>query len=89
MESKIGLRAALSEMNKVDSVFSIEYRKLSGEYGSKNRCCQRPSSNRLNEVKRYNRSGLLKLRNLNEGGDFEVKIDFLLKFNGQGIDFLA
>ncbi len=78
----INVREVLAEVNRPNSVFAIEYQKVNGDCGEKARCTLRRSNNDLTERKKMNRSGTLKLRNLDKGEDFEVYIDFLRKFNG-------
>jgi hypothetical protein len=81
-EQNISIRAVLSEANKSHSVFSIEYWKTNGEFGSKARCCLVQNNLALNNRKQMNRSGKLKLQNLEDDSIFEIYIDFLIAFNG-------
>ena len=85
----IGLRAALSEMNRANAVFAITYNKVDGRYGEKKRVTLRRSENALNDRKKSNRSGMLRLINLDSSEKFEVYIDFLRTFNGEAIDHRA
>jgi hypothetical protein len=90
MIKSIAIGSVLSEINAMGSVFSLEYRKVNGDYGKKERCTLRSTdTNVLNERKKRNRSGIIKLRNLDKGIDFELYIDLLQTFNGINIDFLA
>ncbi|MDF7817361.1 hypothetical protein P1X15_07140 [Runella sp. MFBS21] len=85
--SKINLSAVLSEVNRPNAVFNLTYRKENGECGEKKGCILRRSGdNALNERKKMNRSGKLKLLRKSDGHQFEVFIDFLLTFNGQPIN---
>jgi hypothetical protein len=87
MNFGIGISEVLAEVNRPHSVFSLEYQKTDGEWGSKERCKLRSSgNNQLNERKKMNRSGTLRLFNLEKGGDFDIYIDFLRVFNGQKIN---
>ncbi|WP_428657630.1 hypothetical protein [Runella sp.] len=84
--TKINLSAVLSEVNRPNAVFHITYRKEDGQWGEKKNCLlRRLGDNALNERKKMNRSGKLKLA-LRDGYQFEVFIDFLLTFNGQSIN---
>ena len=84
----IGIGEVLSEMCQPSNVFTIEYRKVDGNYGKKERCVLvRGSSNVLSDRKKMNRNGLLLLREVGGKHDFSVYIDLLLSFNGTEIDF--
>lgn len=87
MVERIGISNVLAEVNRANSVFSVAYRKTNGEYGEKHRVTARRGNNPLNERKRMNRSGLLKLTNLDNNKDFDIVIDLLIEFNGIPINF--
>lgn len=78
----ISIRGVLSEMNKPNSVFSVEYWKVDGTYGEKKRLALRRSGNDLSDRKKMNNSGTLKLIDLSTGQPMELYIDFLIGFNG-------
>lgn len=87
MADKIGIGEVLAEINRKNAVFSVTYRKRNGEWGEKHRVTARTSTNGLNERKKMNRSGLLKLHNMDSGEDFDLMIDLLETFNGTQINF--
>ncbi|GGD45157.1 hypothetical protein GCM10011514_06510 [Emticicia aquatilis] len=88
MIQTIGIGEVLSEMCQPSNVFTIEYRKVDGNYGKKERCVLvRGSNNDLSERKKMNRNGLLLLREVGGKHDFSVYIDLLVSFNGTEIDF--
>jgi hypothetical protein len=90
MVGEISIGAVLSEVNQTGAVFSVEYRKMNGDFGSKSRCTGRiDSANQLNDKRKRNRTGVLKLHNLDTATDFELYIDLLQSFNGQDIEFLV
>ena len=86
MTNEMPLGRVLSEVNAPNSVFDIKYRKVDGTVGTKLGCTRLATSNALNERKKMNRSGLLKLFQPSTGRQFEVYIDLLVQFNGLDID---
>lgn len=82
----IAIRGVLSEMNRPNSVFSLEYWKVDGTYGEKKRVALRRSGNDLSDRKKMNNSGMLLLVDLSTGGRFDLYIDFLMVFNGVEIN---
>lgn len=78
---------ALSEITTLGSVFAIGYRKKDGNYGFKERVVVRNNNNPLNLRKKFSRSGLIKLRDLDRKADFEIYIDLMVELNGQKIVF--
>lgn len=89
MSQAIGISIVLSEINRPNSVFSLSYRKIDGEWGEKKRVAARKAINSLNERKKMNRSGLVKLWNLESKREFDLVIDLLETFNGVKINFYA
>jgi hypothetical protein len=78
---------ALSEITNIGSVFAIGYRKKDGNYGFKERVVVRNNNNPLNARKKFSRSGLIRLRDLDSKKDFEIYIDLMVELNGQKIVF--
>lgn len=90
MQNTIDLRAVLSEMNTPGSVFDVTYRKKDGAWGERKRCSARmPSGNNLDNRKKMNRSGLVKLFQVGQNLSFDAYIDFLETFNGMTINHTA
>lgn len=88
MIQTLSIGEVLSEICRPSNVFSIEYRKVNGDYGKKERCVLvRNSNNDLSERKKMNRNGLLLLREVGGKHDFSVYIDLLVSFNSTEIDF--
>ncbi len=78
----ITISEMLAEMNKVDSIFSIKYRKSDGSTGKKHNVTLRNSSGRLTERKKYNRNGLISIYEPSTGNEREITIDLIQEFNG-------
>lgn len=87
MADKITIAVVLAEVNRPNSIFSLTYRKKNGEWGEKHRVAARTSTNKLDARKKMNRSGLLKLYNLDTKEEFDLTIDLLETFNGSQINF--
>ena len=84
----ISIKKVLSTINYSDVPFSIEYRKLDGSYGRKRKVIANSGSgNAVGSRRVMNRSGLLKLKDLESGQYFDIYIDLAVKFNGDKIEF--
>ena len=85
---KISIRSVLHEVNRAGSVFAVRYRKVAnGEAGEHKRCTLRKrETNAPNQHKRWNRSGQLRLVDLDTGQTFQIYIDLLTHFNSTEID---
>lgn len=86
---KISIRSVLSEINRTGSVFSIRYRRISDALGGHKKRCSllvRSPTGQLNERKKWNRSGQVRLTDLDSGEKFQVYIDLLTHFNDIEID---
>lgn len=86
---KISIRNVLSEINRSGSVFSIRYRRVSDALGGQKSRCSLPVRNQngqLNERKKWNRSGQIRLVDLDTGEKFQLYIDLLTHFNETEID---
>lgn len=81
----------MSEINTPSSVFDVTFRKKDGTWGQRQRCSARIPSNAngLENRKKMNRSGLVKLYEVGQNLSFDVYIDFLETFNGMTITHTA
>ena len=78
----IHLSEVLSEINKVNSVFSLKYRKADGTVGFKKDAVIRNNSNVENERRKMNRNGLILIFEKESGAQRDVMIDLIIEFNG-------
>ena len=81
----IQLNHVLSEVNAPNAVFDIKYRKDDGTVGEKKRVMKRVGNNGLNDHKKMNRLGLLKIWNPKTGEDRDITIDLIVEFNGKRV----
>jgi len=90
MENTVDINNVLGFVNDANAVFSLSYRKAeNGQIGQKSRLRLRDAgTNKLGNRKLMNRSGLLKLKDLDTGRSLDLYIDLLREFNGQKINFL-
>jgi hypothetical protein len=85
MEQTITLREVLAEVNRPNAVFDLKYRKVDGCIGTKQRVISRNTD--LNERKKRNRDGILKIVQPASGEMRDVYIDLLKSFNGMIIKY--
>lgn len=83
---EISVRQMLYEVNNTSNVFSIGYWKDNGKFGFKQHCVRLHSNNNLNERKKMNRSGLLKILIPQTGEQRDITIDLIAEYNGQTIN---
>jgi hypothetical protein len=90
MNDSIKIGDVLGLINNQNSVFSLKYRKSeNGAIGIKERLRLREiNTNKLGVRKIMNRSGLLKLKDLDSGRSIDLYIDLLIEFNNKPINFL-
>lgn len=91
MGNLIEVGHVLSEINTAGSVFDVSFRKKDGTWSERKRCSARIPSNAngLENRKKMNRSGLVKLYEAGQNLCFDVYIDFLETFNGMTINHTA
>lgn len=91
MANTIDIGHVLGEVNTTGSVFDVTFRKKDGTWGERRRCSARIPSNAngLENRKKMNRSGLVKLFEVGQNLSFDVYIDFLETFNGMAINHTA
>ncbi|MFN3378919.1 MAG: hypothetical protein ACK41O_05650 [Runella zeae] len=68
----------------------MKYRKTNGEIGEKIGCiaasvAANTKTNTLNEHKKYNRNGLLRVYQPSTNRTFDVVIDLIVEFNGMTV----
>jgi hypothetical protein len=85
MIQTITLREVLAEVNRPNAVFDLKYRKVDGSIGNKERVISRNTD--LNERKKRNRDGILKIVRPASGEMRDVYIDLLVSFNGMVIKY--
>ncbi len=81
----IRLNEVLAEVNQANAVFDLKYRKDDGSVGEKKKVVLRGNTNVLNERKKMNRSGVLKIYDPKSGDERDITIDLITMFNGMRV----
>lgn len=80
-----GEGGVLSQVNRPGAVFSIKARKVDGSITEKIGCTRLPVANGLEERKKMNRNGLLRLSQPAKSRTFDLCIDLIVEFNGMRV----